>query len=167
MRKALTVLVSGVLLAACAAKGEMARVAAGVDLGAYRRLGVLPFGAGSYAPALYKELFGLGFDMVPTESLEATMKELDVLPGEPLGPATLLDLRQRTKADALVFGALECPRLRGEKKVSVLILGTLEGDTLFQLSYHPKSCGAPADAEEAAAHVAMMVGRALRRRGDE
>jgi hypothetical protein len=172
MREALTVIFLAASLAACAAKGDMARAAAGVDLASYRRLGVLPFsdsgGAGRlYGPALAKELFALGFDMVPTEAIEATMKELDVPPGEPFGPATLSDLRQRTKADALVFGALECPRLHGEKRVSVIIMETLEGNTLFQLAYHPKSCGKRGDAEESATYAAKMVRRVLKRRGDE
>lgn len=156
------------LSTACAPRRPEARVMGGADLAAYRRLAVLPFAdrageARAYAPAVAKALYAAGFDVVPPESVESLLRELDIPRGEPVGAPTLGELRRRTQASAVVYGTLACPRDPQARRVTVLFLDAARGDAVFELTYAPPRCGTEAAAEETAARLSARV---LREVGD-
>ncbi|TBR21760.1 hypothetical protein EPO15_09485 [bacterium] len=150
--------------AACAPRRPEARVLAGADLAAYRRLAVLPYGdrAGegrAYAPAAAKALYAMGYDVAPLEAVESLLRDLDVRRGEPVGLPTLHELRRRTQAQAVVLGTVACARDPKARRVTVLFVDSARGDAVFELAYSPERCGTDAGAEEAAVRLAARVRR--------
>lgn len=154
------------LLAACSGGlRERSVVEPGKDLAAYRRLAVLPVTgrtepARALRAALERSLYEGGFDVVPSQSLDATFAELGVRSGDTMGPSTLEEVRRRTKAQALVSADLSCPRSASERRVSVLFLDARDGSVVFRLSFKPGGCSAD-DAAAAAARTVAQVQRAL------
>ena len=168
MRDALRAAAPFLLCLLCACAGglrERSEVEPGKDLAAYRRLAVLPVtGRGEAArvlrAALEKSLYEVGFDVVPGNSLDATFSELGVRSGDTMGPATLEEVRRRTRAQALVSADLSCPRTASGRRVTVLFLDARDGSVVFRLSFKPSGCSGD-DAAAAAQRSAGQVQRAL------
>jgi len=142
----------------------------GMDLRRYGRIAVLPFsdskGLGSrYASALARGLWSLDFDVVVGRALMETLATLGIRPGDSLSPQDLAELRRMSRADAALIGSVHCPS-RGEKRVSVIILDTASGDSVFDMSFVPKRCGKPGDVVEIAESAAQGIRRKVPRRRD-
>lgn len=160
-----------ILAALCAAAGCSALTGTpkrpDTPLGRAKRLAVVPFtdslGLGrSYAHAVSKQLWTLDFDVVSTDQLDQAFRHLGMKEGEPLGLHDLIALRKITRADAVVYGAMLCPD-RGQKRVSILMLETIGGRTIFRHSFRPRRCGTRRDVEDVARRVRSAVKAAFAR----
>lgn len=137
------------------------------ELSAHKRIAVIPFSddrglSERYAAELARGLWSLGYDVLSGDQLRAAMRELKMRPGEPLGPHSLLDLRRMTRVDAVMVGAVICPRTPLKRRASATILDTSDARALFELSFEPGSCGGEADVAAIVRRILAGVRSAMR-----
>lgn len=128
------------------------------------RVAVTPFsdreGLGRlYADETLRGLWGLGFDPVSRESLDASLRRLGFAEGETMSPQDLASLREATRADAVLFASVDCGRRGTGGRASLTVQSTADGSTLFSSSFVPSRCGSAGDVPDVVAGVL----RALRR----
>lgn len=125
-----------------------------MDVGRYRRFGVLPFtdpgGRGAkIAEAVSKGLVAGGVDAVDGAQLETVFKSLKLdRTGSSLDMHSVSEVRRLTLAEALVFGALDS---RGGE-ISVIVIETELGEPVLNARVKARH-GRFESAEEAAAEV--------------
>lgn len=145
---------------ACAPRPRV-RVAPGIQLANFRRIGVLPFqdpgGQGAaVADAVARGLVSLGFSIVDAGVMERAFGSLRLEPGAQLSIADLLELRRATQADALAFGVVEPAPPGRPRRVSLLLIEAQLGELLAQGSFP-----IPASRDAGLADTEAAVVRAL------
>jgi hypothetical protein len=123
-----------VTLSACASTGDNIESDPWLDAGRIKRIGVPPFqdAAGRGRAAAEKVRQGLermGLQPVDPKQLEATLDRLGVDAGKVLGAESLNEIRQTTKADALLFGSLGPDKKHG---LAIYLLDAESGDVLVR-----------------------------------
>ncbi|HAH07594.1 MAG TPA: hypothetical protein DCM05_13920 [Elusimicrobia bacterium] len=139
------------------------------DLRRYPRVLVLPFedkdGLGKlYARNTTRGLLALGLSPVPAEQAEALVE------GRPgaLTAQDLAGLRDKTRADAVLSGKVDCgtPGARAAS-VSFILQETAEGRVVLKEAFQPKRCGSSMDVQPIAMGVTALFRRELERRAAE
>lgn len=153
MRAWLLPLAAGLALAACAPRSQIG-VHPGMDIGRYRRFGILPLtdpaGRGEkIADLVARGLVAGGVDAVDGRQLEAVFKSLKLDRSQSgLDMHSVAEIRRLTFAEALVFGALDS---RGQE-ASVIVIETELGEPVLNARLKAKN-GRFQSAEEIAAAV--------------
>lgn len=137
------------LLAACAARSKVA-FEPGMDLGRFKRIGVLPFtdprGQGrKIAVEVERGLLERGFDSVDLQRLESVFKGLKLDYSAGLSLHALADIKSRTMAEALLFGSIDSRW----QEASLILIETDMGEVVFKAKLKPrrgKSFERPEDA---------------------
>lgn len=145
----------------------MMRLREGASLREVRRLAVVPFAGdwmagGQYSGLLAKGLRELEFDVVWETQMESVLRQLSMRKGEPVGPQSAAALRRMTRADAVVFGYVDCGRGKQPGRVSVLFLdGT--ADPVARLTGPAGACEDKASMASSVRGFVDAIGRASKR----
>lgn len=136
-------------LSCCAGRSKVA-FEPGMDLGRFKRIGVLPFtdprGQGrKIAAELGRGLLDRGFDSVDLRQLESVFKGLKLDYSTGLSLHALADIKSRTMAEALLFGSIDSRW----QEASLILIETDMGEVVLRAKLKPrrgKSFERPEDA---------------------
>lgn len=147
-------------LASCAGRSKVA-FEPGMDLGRFKRIGVLPFtdprGQGrKIAAAVGQGLLARGFEAVDLARMEGVFKSLKLDYSAGLSLHAMADVRSRTMAEALLFGAMDA-RWR---EASLILIETEMGEVVFRAKLRPRR-GKSFERPEDAAREALGIFSAL------
>ena len=153
------------LLPGCAGPKTQIRYAEGMDLGRYRKIGVLPFvdkrGRGrGIAAAIVAGLPARGFEVVATGNLEKIFARFRPDAAIGLGITELAEIKQETHAQALVSGSVD----QTDGLATIMVVETDLGDEILSATLFPGHRGPFRNAQEIVDQALNIFGDAPARR---